>query len=803
MQVIIIRDEIYSPVEESLPRKLAAIVHADVAGYSRLAGEDEDATHRRLKESLDLISSTVASYHGRVINCSGDAALAMFEAVVDAVSCAVAVQHDLAILNQDVPDNRKVLFRIGINLGDVIEDGGDIFGDGVNVAARLEGLAEPGGICVSEQVYMAVGSKLSLDYADIGEQEFKNIAAPVRAYQVHLKPGSELPRPSEQPKPVQSSKTRRWQSMITALVIILVVTGAATYWIKPWEQMEEPASVENMAYPLPDKPSIAVLPLDNMSDDASQDYFADGMTEDLITDLSKNPGLFVIARNSSFAYKGQQVKIRQVAEELGVRYVLEGSVRRVGDQVRINAQLIDATTGGHLWAERYDGSLEDIFALQDQVTQQIVSALKVSLTGEETAKHVRHTTDSAEAHDAFLQGWAHYKLGTPEDLARGIPFFEKAIGLDNNYGLAHAALASIFWDAQINGWAFDLGMMSFEIEERIEEHLNSALESPTPLGHDLQARIYLSYSLFDKAVQEAEKAVALDANDATAHAALANALILADRPAEGLTFIQDAMRLDPYYPPNYLTILGAAQFGLENYEEALITFERAVKRNPESEMSLIYLAATYGHLGRMREAEDTIEAANELRATLKGLGELSLESTITIGENSPFTGKIDFHSFGAKAAQERLRTGLSDIPALTWHYLIKAYYSGTATGSWSEIEGATQIDLATAKSFYDRGVLFVDVGNKAEGQWVKGRVSGAINLPWVDYAAKNRFRESSLNEILDKTEEVVFYASCTPDNCSPDWVTAKAVNWGYQKVYYFKGGAAAWQAAGYPIETDE
>ena len=493
------------------------------------------------------------------------------------------------------------------------------------------------------------------------------------------------------------------------------------------------------------------------------------------------------------------MKVSQVAEELGVRYVMEGSVRRVGNQVRINTQLIDATTGGHVWAERYDGSLEDIFAMQDQVTQQIVAALKVNLTGEETAKQPRRTTDNAEAHDAFLQGWAHYKLGTPEGLTRAIPFFEKAVSLDNNYGLPHAALASIYWDAQINDWAFGLGMPSFEIEDRIEEHLDSALESPTPLAHDLQARIYLSYSLFDRAVQEAEKAVVLDSNDATAHAALANALILADRPAEGMTFVQDAMRLDPYYPPGYLLTLGAAQFGMENYKEALKTFERAVKRNPESEMSLIYLASTYGHLGRMREAEDTIETANELRSTLAGLGALSLESTIDSGF-SAFRGKIDWQSFGKKVAQDRLRTGLSDIPALTWQYLLTYHLDGP--NSWAEIEGATEINLATAKDFHDRGVLFLDLGTKAEGEWKKGRVAGAINLPWADYAAKNRFRETSLNEILDKTEEVVFYYCAPGSTCTPSRAAAKAVNWSYQKVYYFKGGAAAWREAGYPIEKD-
>ena len=342
-------------MEERLPRKLAAILYADVVGYSRMASEDEDATHRRLKESLELIATTVKSYHGRVINYSGDAALAMFEAVVDAVSCATDIQRGIVSLNLDVPDEQKIQFRIGVNLGDVIEDGGDIFGDGVNVAARLEGLAETGGICISDTVHTAIGSKLPLDYEDLGEQEVKNITKLVRAYQVRLKSGAELPRPSERQTQVDSSKTKRWQSIIAALVVVLIVAGGTAYWTKPWEPREETASVENMAFPLPDKPSIAVLPFVNMSDDAQQEYFVDGMTEDLITDLSKLSGLFVIARNSVFTYKDKAVKVRQVAEELGVRYVLEGSVRRDGDQVRINAQLIDATTGGHLWAERYDG----------------------------------------------------------------------------------------------------------------------------------------------------------------------------------------------------------------------------------------------------------------------------------------------------------------------------------------------------------------------------------------------------------------------------------------------------------------
>jgi TolB-like protein/class 3 adenylate cyclase/Flp pilus assembly protein TadD/rhodanese-related sulfurtransferase len=783
--------------KDRLPDKLAVILHADVAGSTQLVQQDEHIAHERIQDSFRRFGDTIEKYRGRILELRGDALLAEFERASDAVTATLAFQSDQAYYLSRLKDELKPGIRVGIAMGEVVLGDGTVTGAGVVLAQRIEQLADPGSLCITAALHEALPNRMPFDLENIGEQMLKGFDDPVRVYRVELSPGASIPPPQKETQ--SKSPQKSWQMRIAIVVGIVAIAIGTAYLLVPTTPMEEPASVEHMAFPLPDKPSIAVLPFTNMSGVAEQEYFADGVTENLITDLSKLSGLFVIARNSSFSYKGQHVKVRQVAEDLGVRYVLEGSVQRAGEAVRINAQLIDATTGGHLWAERYDGSLEDIFALQDLVTQQIVAALKVSLTGEETTKQAHHTTDNAEAHDAFLQGWAHYKLGTPEDLARAIPFFEKAVSLDKNYGLSHAALASIFWDAQINDWSFDLGIPSFEIEDRIEEHLDSAMESPSPLAHDLQARIYLSYSLFDKAVQEAEKAVVLDSNDATAHAALANALILADRPAEGLTFVQDAMRLDPYYPPSYLMTLGAAQFGMENYEEALITFERAVKRNPKSEKSLIYMASCYGHLGRMREAEDAIETANELRATSAGLGALSLESTIDSGF-SAFRGKIDWQSFGGKAAQERLRTGLSDIPALTWQYLITYHLDGPDT--WAEIEGATEIDLTTAKEFHDRGVLFVDMGTKAEGRWEKVRVSGAINLPWADYAANNRFRETSLNEILKKTEEAVFYACPPGSSCIPVRSTAKAVNWGYQKVYYFKGGAAAWKEAGYPIEKD-
>ena len=333
-----------------MERRLAAILAADVVGYSRLMGDDEAGTLAALKAYREeLIDPTIADHSGRLVKLMGDGALVEFASAVDAVVCAVALQEAMAARNIEAPEQRRIVLRIGINIGDLIVEGDDLYGDGVNIAARLEGLAEPGGICVSGKVYEEVKNKVAFGFEDLGEQRVKNIAEPVQVFRVSA--GGPAVRP-------KSRSGRRRQAILAAAVLLIAVLAGLAIWQRPWETREEPVAIERMAFPLPDKPSIAVLPFDNLSEDQAQGYFADGMTEDLITDLSKISGLFVIARNSSFSYKGRQAKVREIAEDLGVRYVLEGSVRRAGDQVRINAQLIDATTGGHLWAERYDGSLE-------------------------------------------------------------------------------------------------------------------------------------------------------------------------------------------------------------------------------------------------------------------------------------------------------------------------------------------------------------------------------------------------------------------------------------------------------------
>ena len=783
-----------------MERRLAAIFSADVVGYSRLMGADEAGTLARMQGlKAEILDPLIAQHHGRVVKLMGDGFLIEFASVVDALTCALAWQQAVEARADQVSQDRALRFRIGVNLGDVMVEADDIYGDGVNVAARLEGIAQPGTVLVSRTVFNHTNGKVAAAFEDLGEQALKNIAEPVRVFRVSM--ASEV---AKTPTPATDKSRSRRLSVIAAALALLVVAVGAALWLRPWAPREELASVAAMAFPLPDKPSIAVLPFNNMSGDQSQEYFTDGMTEDLITDLSKISGLFVIARNSSFSYKGQQVKVRQVAEELGVRYVLEGSVRRAGNEVRINTQLIDATTGAHVWAERYDGSLADVFALQDKVTREIVGALAVMLTDKEEARQAQHDTDDLEAYDAFLQGWSRYKLGTPSDLARAIPYFDEAIRLDPNYAQVHAALAAVYWDAFENDWAFDLDMPSFRAESRANEHLEEALKAPTPLAHALQARMFAALGFPGEAVVEAEKAVALDENDATALAGLANALVLAERPEEGMEFIRKAMRLDPHHPPSYLITLGAAQFGMEQYGDAAATFERAVKRNPDNELPWIYLASSYGHLRRIEEADDAIEAANDLRAKV-GMGKLSLEKAINDGIH-PFEGEIDFAQFGSSKAQARVRAGLSEIPLLTWQYLITTHPVLGAGNTWWEIEGATQIDLETAKSFHDQGVTFVSVDNP--DAWRAAHIPGSVSLPYIRPADPDLawLRKEWLMEIVDERDPVVFY--CFSEAClGVIFGSAMAVNWGYRNLSFlaenlaFKG--QYWKAAGYPIETAE
>jgi adenylate cyclase len=550
---------------EEYERKLAAILAADVVGYSRLMGEDEAGTHARLKAlRRDLIEPRIAAHRGRVVKLTGDGALVEFASVLDAVQCAVEVQQSIALHNAGLETKHRIEFRVGINLGDVIIDGDDIYGDGVNVAARLEGLAPPSGVCISDVVYQMVRDRVGLGFEDLGEQQVKNIARPVRVWQ----------------------------------------------WTNDARATEPPASSAEKvpASALPDKPSIAVLPFDNLSRDPDQEYFSDGLTEDLITDLSQLSALFVTSRHAVFQYKGRPAPPRQVANDLGVRYVLEGSIRRAANRVRINAQLIDATTGFHVWAQRYDRDFEDIFDLQDEIVHTIVAALDVRLTARERAGIERRYTDNLEAYDLFLQARDGFWRRTQEGAIQARTTLERAIALDPKFAAAHALLAEICRSEWWYGWRDDEAALDHALELARK---GVALDDGLPFAHMFLGWIHLWRKEHDQAIAGAKRCLALDPNNAEGHARLGHILDQAGRPADGLPFIETAMRLDPHYPYLYLFWLGHAFHSLERYDKAMVSYRRVISRNPDFFYARFYLAAVYAQLGRMEEAKT--EAAEALQ----------------------------------------------------------------------------------------------------------------------------------------------------------------------------------------------
>ncbi|MBT7760215.1 MAG: guanylyl cyclase, partial [Rhodospirillaceae bacterium] len=524
-------------------RRLAAIVEADVAGYSRLVGLDEEGTIARLRaHRAELIDPKVSEHGGRIVKTMGDGLLLEFHSVVNAARCAIAIQAGMAARNAGLNDDHRIEFRIGINLGDVVVDGDDIYGDGVNVAARLEALAEPGGICLSRSARDQVLDRLDEPLEDLGNIEVKNIARPVQVFRIALD-GSATAGAAK-----RSARFHRYG--IAALVAIIVALYSYDVWFGNDALRVEPAVVERMAHALPDKPSVAVLPFDNLSGDKAQDYFADGMIEDLITDLSKISGLFVIARNSTFTYKGRAVKVQQVAEDLGVRYVVEGSVRRSGDKVRINVQLVDALSGHHLWAERYDGAMADIFSLQDRITKKIVTALAVTLLpGEAEAKSapLRNETGNPAAYDAVLRGWNHLRLSRidPNNYVLARAQFEKALRLDPDYSRAHLSMAAVYWWSTYNTQYVRMGVAFQEGIDLAKSYLKTAMRMPSALGHRIRAEMYRWEGQFEEAIAEADLAIALDPNNPEGYGAKASAQTHAGQAAQALKNLALADRLDP------------------------------------------------------------------------------------------------------------------------------------------------------------------------------------------------------------------------------------------------------------------
>ena len=612
--------------KDRLSGKLAVILHADVAGSTALVQQDKRLAHERVQDTFQRFSDTIAKYQGHVIELRGDALLAEFERASDAVSAALSFQSDHAYQISRLKDDLRPTVRVGIAMGEVIVADSTVTGAGVVQAQRIEQLADPGGVCVTAAIHEALSKRMPFDLEGLGEQELKGFDIPVRVYRVELRANQSIPLP-------QNSSTGKIppsvpRLLIATIVTALVVAGGGAYWFQTQEPKVEAASIERMAFPLPDKPSIAVLPFTNMSDDVQQEYFADGMTEDLITDLSKISGLFVIARNSSFSYKGQQVKIRQVAEELGVRYVLEGSVRRAGDQVRINAQLIDATSGGHLWADRYDGSLTDIFSLQDQVTGEIVAALSINLTGQEKIGTNKAETTNPLAYEAFLKGWAHYQRQTPEGFGEARPYLEQAIELDPDYSRAYAALAALYWETHLRQWwpSLNLGKLTGNIKEKAYEYRDRALANPTPLALVIASDMLIWRGQHEDAIVQAKRAIKLAPNDAYSLLKLAEILVYSGYPQESLKFGALAARLDPQGLARQLYIQGLAEFGLDQFGKAAETLEKAFATNPEFTKPLAILVAAYGYLGR-QDASQMLEPYEK---------EYWASSISTLGQHFPY-----------------------------------------------------------------------------------------------------------------------------------------------------------------------
>lgn len=554
-------------------RRLSAILAADIVGYSRLMEADESGTIAQLKtHRKELIDPKVEEYSGRIVKTTGDGILIEFSSVIDAVQMAVDVQRAIKQRNASVPVDRRIVFRVGINQGDIVVDGDDILGDGVNVASRLEGIAEPGGICVSRRVHEDVAGKLDLQFEDLGEHSLKNIVRPVQAFSIDLT--------------LTSSE----------------ITSGATH-------------------PLPDKPSIAVLPFENMSGDPEQEYFSDGIAEDIITDLSKISGLFVVARNSSFAYKSESKNVRHICREVGVRYLLEGSVRRSGDRVRITAQLIDGVSGGHLWAERYDRALGDIFATQDEVTSKIVSALQLTLNTGERLRVAQRVPVNLDAYDCYLRARGLFFRFTKIANADALSLFEQAFALDPSYGQAMVDAATCHLREMTQVWS-----------ERPEESLAKAkdlaeraiaLDAALGMAHTIRGFVLLwQKKAHDDALRDLEKGIGLDPNNAWAHAFYAMTLSYAGRPHEGIREIEIAFRLDPQRQPIHALFhffLGFSQTLNGSYTEALDSLKQSSVLIPDFLPPHLIQAVVCAKLGLTDEASVEVAKVKALSpiATLR------------------------------------------------------------------------------------------------------------------------------------------------------------------------------------------
>jgi adenylate cyclase len=591
---------------ESFKRKLTAILSADVKGYSRLMGENEAETVKTLTAYRKIMGELIQQHRGRVIDSPGDNILAEFASVVDAVQCSVAAQNEFKARNAELPENRRMEFRVGVNLGDVIEEENRIYGDGVNIAARLEALADPGGICISKTAFDQIETKLPLGYEYLGDQTVKNITKPVGAYRVLMDPRVTVAGAKYKKTPVPVWPRKR--VLAGAVAVLILIIGVAVwnfYWRAP---KIEPASKEKMAFPLPDKPSIAVMPFANLSGDPQQEFFSDGLTEDLITALSKVPNIFVIARNSTSTYKGKPVKVQQVAQDLGVRYVLEGSIQKAGDRVRITAQLIDALKGHHVWSERYDREMKEFFALQDKIALETLKALDVKLSRGEGGRIHGKGTDNLEAYLKFLQARELILNMNRESLVQGRQLAEEVISLDPNYPIAYHTLAIVNTQEAVLGISKsprESLMKAIELEQKAISLDDSCASAYASLG-----MLYVQIREYEKGIAAGERAIEIAPNLADAYAYFAQVLNFSGRPQEAVSLIEKAFRLNPVGPSSYYYMYAAHSYSLtDRWEDGIRMAKEMLARWPNHTFGHIQLAGFYTALGR---EEDARAAAQEV-----------------------------------------------------------------------------------------------------------------------------------------------------------------------------------------------
>jgi len=588
---------------------------------------DEEGTFLKVRSYLDNFAQIIAINNGEVIKYAGDAVLAIFNSATDALICAAQVQASTAERNQDLHDDDKVRFRIGLNLGDIIKDRGDVFGDGVNVAARLEALAKPEGICVSGSFYDAIAMKLPFDFEFMGEQQVKNISKPIRAYHASLQEGSEIPVSAK----LQTTKNQSQNNLIYIAIGIAIAVSVLFAWLTISTQETKPPEITstqpaNETPALTQPHAIIVLPFDDISSESDQGYFVDGITEDIITDLSRLSGLKLLARNTSFQYKGKTVDPKKIRQELNVAYMLEGSVRKSGSQIRVTAQLIDTETAHHIWADRYDRKLTDVFAVQDDVTQNIVNALALHLTEQDKAALVHKRTNSIEAYETFLRGQRLYRTRTMETNKQAQETLKEAIKLDPSYARSYGTLALSLTQAVNAGWTDNLVEDSNRALELARKAVS--LDDQSPHAYWSLAFTHLYRNEHQQAIEAIQRSIEISPSYADAYALLALIKVYSGEAEEVIELMKKSMDLNPHYSWDYLWILGLSYYTLDQFEKANEYFERALERNLNSLRPLLYRTATYMELGMQDEAEWEIEQLVEIYPNLT-ISQLATRSPIS------------------------------------------------------------------------------------------------------------------------------------------------------------------------------